>query len=53
MGSFDDVYQRALREPERFWAEAAVDIDWLNPWQRVLDVTSASPSGRWFAGGSR
>jgi propionyl-CoA synthetase len=51
MGTFDDVYTRSLAEPERFWAEAAGAIDWIEPWERVLD-DSAAPFYRWFAGGA-
>src|SRR5437870_9274801 len=47
---FDDVYRRSLEEPEAFWAEAAAAIDWVEPWERVLD-DSRAPFYRWFAGG--
>src|SRR5207247_448916 len=50
MGRFDEVYRRSLAEPETFWAEAAAAIDWVEPWQRVLDDERA-PFYRWFAGG--
>jgi propionyl-CoA synthetase len=47
---FDEVYARAQRDPEGFWAEAARGIDWTKPWTRVLDADRA-PFYRWFAGG--
>jgi propionyl-CoA synthetase len=47
---YQDVYQRALREPEAFWAEAARDLHWYKPWDKVLDGSKA-PFYRWFAGG--
>src|SRR5919201_1953562 len=50
MSRFDDVYRRSLDDPEAFWAEAAAEIDWETPWQRVLD-DSRAPFYRWFAGG--
>ena len=50
MGRFDDVYRRSLEEPEAFWAEAAAAIDWVEPWERVLD-DSRAPFYRWFTGG--
>ena len=37
------------RDPEGFWAEAAADIDWFQPWDKVFDA-SAGVYGRWFAG---
>src|SRR5437870_7577324 len=49
-GCFDEIYRRSLAEPETFWAEAAAAIDWVEPWQRVLDDTRA-PFYRWFSGG--
>jgi hypothetical protein len=43
------TYDRAMRDPETFWAEAAQLIDWERPWERVLDA-SRPPFYRWFAG---
>jgi propionyl-CoA synthetase len=50
MGRFDEIYRRSLEDPDGFWAEAAAEIDWVEPWERVLD-DSRSPFYRWFAGG--
>ena len=47
---YQETYDRWLRNPERFWAEAAEAIDWERKWDRVLDDTRA-PFYRWFAGG--
>lgn len=47
---YDRAYERALRDPEGFWAEAAQSIDWNRPWDRVIDGTNA-PLYRWFSGG--
>src|SRR5439155_8391477 len=49
MSRFDDVCRRSLEQPEQFWADAAAAIDWVEPWQRVLD-DSRAPFYRWFAG---
>ena len=49
-GRFARVYHRSLTEPEAFWTEAAAGIDWVKPWERVLD-DSRAPFYRWFAGG--
>ena len=48
---YADVYQRALDDPEGFWAEAAEDIHWDKRWDRVLD-DSRPPFYRWFTGGA-
>ncbi len=45
----DEMYRRSLEEPEAFWAEAAAAIDWIEPWERVLD-DSGAPFYRWFSG---
>ncbi|NQV21405.1 MAG: AMP-binding protein, partial [Rhodospirillales bacterium] len=47
---YDEVYRRSLDDPEGFWAEAAADIDWVKPWDKVLDDSKA-PFYRWFTGG--
>ena len=47
---FKDTYRKSLDRPEEFWADAAAGIDWITPWDTVLDA-SASPAARWFVGG--
>jgi propionyl-CoA synthetase len=44
------VYERSLKDPEAFWAEAAKELHWHRKWDRVLD-DSGKPFYRWFAGG--
>jgi propionyl-CoA synthetase len=46
---YAEVYQRACRDPEGFWADAAADIDWLRPADKVFDP-QAGVYGRWFVG---
>src|SRR5215471_8399408 len=46
---YAQVYARARRDPEGFWADAARDIDWYEPATRVFDP-SAGVYGRWFVG---
>ncbi len=50
MATYQSVYERSLRDPESFWAEAAEGIDWERRWDRVLD-DSRAPFYRWFSGG--
>ncbi len=49
-GEFDKVYQAAATNPSQFWAEAAQQVDWMKPWDAVLDDSEA-PYYRWFVGG--
>ena len=47
---YHEVYARWQRDPEGFWAEAAQEIDWIEPAKKVFDP-SMGVYGRWFAGG--
>ena len=49
-GAYQAAYQRALSDPDGFWGEAAQAIDWITPFQRVLD-RDRPPFFRWFRGG--
>ncbi|HEV3156906.1 MAG TPA: acetate--CoA ligase [Candidatus Baltobacteraceae bacterium] len=44
-----DLYQRAERDPEAFWAELAQRLDWFEPWHTVLEWKR--PFAKWFLGG--
>jgi propionyl-CoA synthetase len=48
-GAWQAAYERSLADPEGFWGEAAAAIDWIKPWDRVLDDGNP-PAYRWFAG---
>ena len=45
-----DVYARAARDPEAFWAGFAEELEWFSPWSRVLDWKP--PHAKWFVGGT-
>ena len=46
---YHEVYAAWQRDPEAFWAEAAREIDWYAPWQKVFDPYEGQ-YGRWFVG---
>jgi len=46
----DEVYARAERDPERFWADFASELEWSTPWTRVLEWNP--PHAKWFVGGT-
>ncbi|WP_439365597.1 propionyl-CoA synthetase [Bradyrhizobium sp. DASA03005] len=48
--SYHEVHARSLADPEGFWAEAAKDIDWIEPAKQIFDPSQGT-YGRWFAGG--
>jgi acetyl-CoA synthetase len=43
------VYQAAQADRLHFWEEQARALDWITPWQRVLEWTP--PHAKWFLGG--
>ena len=46
---YREVYAAWKADPEAFWAEAAREIDWYKPWDKVFDPY-AGQYGRWFVG---
>ncbi|MCI0419776.1 MAG: acetate--CoA ligase [Acidobacteria bacterium] len=42
------IYERAKKDPEGFWAEAAKSLDWFKPWDKVLEWNP--PLAKWFVG---
>src|SRR3954451_18293591 len=45
-----DVYTRAASDPEAYWAEQAPMLEWIKPYDRVLDWKP--PHAQWFVGGT-
>jgi acetyl-CoA synthetase len=45
----EGVYERAARDPEGFWEGFARELDWFEPWTKVLEWTP--PHAKWFVGG--
>src|SRR5579862_2304309 len=43
------LYERALADPEKFWAAEAQQLTWFEPWNRVLEWNA--PWAKWFVGG--
>ena len=48
--AYQAAYSRSIEDPEGFWGDAAKEIDWDTPWDKVLD-DSNPPFYRWFKGG--
>ena len=44
-----EVYARAAKDPEAFWAGFAKELDWIQPWSKVLDWNP--PDAKWFVDG--
>lgn len=47
---YHEVHARSLADPQGFWAEAAKEIDWIEPANKIFDA-SQGVYGRWFTGG--
>ncbi|HTI38023.1 MAG TPA: acetate--CoA ligase [Vicinamibacterales bacterium] len=43
------VYERADKDPQAFWASFARELEWFEPWTRVLEWQP--PHAKWFVGG--
>lgn len=48
MSEYSKVYEGWRQDPEGFWANAAAEIDWIKPWNRVYSEEQGL--SRWFAG---
>lgn len=48
MAEYERLYQSALDDPEGYWAGCAREIDWFEPWQKVLEWEY--PYAKWFVG---
>ena len=44
-----DIYESAASDPEGYWSKWAAELDWFEPWQRVLKWSP--PNAEWFIGG--
>ena len=47
---YHEIHARSLADPEGFWAEAAKEIDWIEPPKKIFDPSQGT-YGRWFTGG--
>ena len=44
-----EIYRKAARNPEAFWAARARELTWFRPFRRTLSWKP--PHARWFVGG--
>lgn len=47
---YEKTLKQAATNPLKFWAEAAKDIHWFKPWDKIID-DSKKPFYRWFVNG--
>jgi acetyl-CoA synthetase len=44
-----EIYERARRDPDGFWAQQAERLDWFKKWDKVSEWNA--PWAKWFLGG--
>jgi acetyl-CoA synthetase len=44
-----EIYARAALDPQKFWAECAHELEWIEKWKTVLEWKV--PYAQWFLGG--
>ncbi len=44
-----EIYAKAAKDPEAFWAGFAKELEWIAPWSKVLDWNP--PDAKWFVDG--
>lgn len=49
MAEYEALWRHAKDNPDGFWADQAKMLDWMQPWQRVLEWQE--PFAKWFVGG--
>src|SRR5579863_141300 len=49
MADYERLYEEADRDPESFWGRIAGEIEWFEPWTKVLEWNV--PWAKWFLGG--
>jgi acetyl-CoA synthetase len=46
---YDAMYRRSIEDTDGFWGEMARELDWFEPYDKVLDWNL--PEAKWFTGG--
>ncbi|MFH1422451.1 MAG: acetate--CoA ligase [Planctomycetota bacterium] len=45
------IYEKSIKEPEKFWAEVAEQLDWFKKWDKVVEEDFKEAKIKWFLGG--
>lgn len=48
LAEYEELYQKAEKDPEGFWAGVAKELHWHKPWSKVLEWKL--PDAKWFVG---
>ena len=51
MDSYQKRYQDSISDPDKFWAEIAERLDWIEPWTTIRKFDFVKGEIEWFSGG--
>ena len=51
LDEYRKLYMESVSSPERFWADQAKRLQWIRPWDKVLEWNFTEPRIEWFKGG--
>ncbi len=51
MEEYKKLYQKSIKDPEKFWGELAEELEWKKKWNKVLEWDFSKPEIKWFVGG--
>ena len=51
MEEYRKLYEKSVKDPEKFWGELAGELDWKKKWNKVLEWDFSKPEIKWFVGG--
>ncbi len=49
MAAYERMYRASIKDPEKFFAKQAEELDWFKKWRKVLEWKA--PFAKWFVGG--
>ncbi len=49
LDEYEALYKQSIEDPEKFWGDAARELHWFKPWDKVLEWNL--PWAKWFVGG--
>ncbi len=51
MDEYKKIYEASIKDPAKFWGEAAEQLDWYKKWNKVLVEDFKEGKHEWFVGG--
>ena len=48
MDDYEKMYRQSIDEPDAFWSGVASELEWFEPWSKVLEWDE--PFSEWFVG---